>query len=228
MRYVPVLCLIAVSVMATCVFLIWRDKEKPAFNALLKSIASFCFLALAVVATFVSDNFTMPMLFILLGLTSSVFGDVFLGFRDFKNEHHDKALYSGFSAFIVTQILYLLGLIFLFGFNWWSFLLGGLITLTITLSEGLLKLDFGKFRIIVIVYSLLLMTVMSQGVFSFAKYGFSTSNLLLMLGVIFFAISDLILSFIYFKKDSKDWLNILNYLTYYLAQIMIATSLMFI
>ena len=30
MRYVPVLCLIAVAVIATCVFLIWRDKEKPA------------------------------------------------------------------------------------------------------------------------------------------------------------------------------------------------------
>lgn len=228
MNYIPFYCLLGFAVISTVLFLIWRDYKKPAFNALLKGIASFAFLSLALMSVFLNETLTLPVLFILLGLSASVFGDLYLAGKDFKNEHEEGALFAGFGSFCITQIMYLLGMIFLYGFTWWSFLIGGMLTLSVLLSEKLFKMDFGKFRIIVAIYSILLMTVFAQGIMSFAMNGYSLAGLLFMLGYAFFAVSDLILSFIYFKKETKDVLNTFNLLTYYVGQILIASALMFL
>lgn len=228
MNYIPFYCLLGFAVIVTLLFLIWRDPAKPAFNSLLKGISSFAFMALALVCAFMNEVLTLPVLFILIGLTASIFGDLYLAGKDFKNEHEDGALYAGFGSFCITQLMYLLGLIFLYGFTWWSFLIGGLLTLGLLLSEKMLKLDFGKFRIIVAVYSILLMTVLGQGIMSLALNGYTLAGLLFMLGVIFFALSDLILSFIYFRNGTKDIVYTFNLLTYYIGQILIASAIMFI
>ena len=228
MNYIPFYCLLGFAVISTVLFLIWRDYKKPAFIALLKGIASFAFLSLALMSVFLNETLTLPVLFILLGLSASVFGDLYLAGKDFKNEHEEGALFAGFGSFCITQIMYLLGMIFLYGFTWWSFLIGGMLTLSVLLSEKLFKMDFGKFRIIVAIYSILLMTVFAQGIMSFAMNGYSLAGLLFMLGYAFFAVSDLILSFIYFKKETKDVLNTFNLLTYYVGQILIASALMFL
>ena len=228
MELIPFYSILGLSVITTFMFLIWRDKNKPAFNILLKAIASFSFLTLGLVCTFVNNNFNYGVMFILIGLASSVFGDMFLGYKEFKNEFEDASLYSGFGAFCVTQCMYLIGMILIYDFTIWAFLIGAVITLVILLSEKMMKLNFDKFRIIVSIYSILLMTVLGQGIMNFALIGYSLAGLLFMLGFIFFALSDLILSFIYFRKDSKDILTILNLLTYYVGQILIATAILFI
>ncbi len=228
MNYIPFYCVLGFAVIVTALFLIWRDPAKPAMNSLLKGISSFAFMVLALVCTFMNEALTFPVLFILIGLTASIFGDLYLAGKDFKDKHEEGALFAGFGSFCVTQIMYLLGLIFLYGFTWWSFLIGGLITLIIILSERMLKLDFDKFRIIVAIYSILLMTVLGQSIMSLALNGYTLAGLLFMLGVIFFALSDLILSFIYFKKDTKDIVYTFNLLTYYIGQILIASAILFI
>ena len=228
MELIPFYSMLGLSVITTFMFLIWRDKNKPAFNILLKAIASFSFLTLGLVCTFVNNNFNYGVMFILIGLASSVFGDMFLGYKEFKNEYEDGALFAGFGSFCITQCMYLVGMILLYDFTIWAFLIGSVITLVIVLSEKLMKLNFDKFRIIVCIYSILLMTVLGQGIMNFALNGYTLAGLLFMLGFIFFAMSDLILSFIYFRKESKDVLTTLNLLTYYVGQILIATAILFI
>lgn len=228
MNYIPFYCLLGFAIIVTALFLIWRDPKKPAFNSLLKGISSFAFMVLALVCAFMNDTLTLPVLFILIGLTSSIFGDLFLAGKDFKGPNEDGALFAGFGSFCITQLMYLLGLIFLYGFTWWAFLIGGVLTLGLILSEKMLKLNFDKFRIIVAIYSILLMTVLGQGIMSLAFNGYTLAGLLFMLGVIFFALSDLILSFIYFRKDTKDIVYTFNLLTYYIGQILIASAIMFI
>ena len=153
MNYIPFYCILGFAVIVTALFLIWRDPAKPAMNSLLKGISSFAFMVLALVCTFMNEALTFPVLFILIGLTASIFGDLYLAGKDFKDKHEEGALFAGFGSFCVTQIMYLLGLIFLYGFTWWSFLIGGLLTLMLLLSEKMLKLNFDKFRIIVAIYS---------------------------------------------------------------------------
>ena len=228
MNYIPFYCILGFAVIVTALFLIWRDPAKPAMNSLLKGISSFAFMVLSLVCNFINEVLTFLVLFILIGLTASIFGDLYLAGKDFKDKHEEGALFAGFGSFCVTQIMYLLGLIFLYGFTWWSFLIGGLLTLMLLLSEKMLKLNFDKFRIIVAIYSILLMTVLGQGIMSLALNGYTLAGLLFMLGVIFFALSDLILSFIYFKKDTKDIVYTFNLLTYYIGQILIASAILFI
>ena len=221
-------CLLAVALITTAMFLIWRDKNRLGLNALLKGIASLSFLALGLVDVFKSGSFTLPALFILLGLSSSVFGDMFLAGKDFKTKEEDGALYSGFGFFAVTQVLYYLALVFMYGFSIWAIAIGVCLTLAVLFSEKLLKLNFGKFRIVVALYSLLLMTVFGQAIMSFAMEGYTLAGLLFMIGTGLFALSDLILSFIYFKADTKDYFVTLNLVAYYLAQIVIASAVLFL
>lgn len=221
-------CLLAVAIIASSLFLIWRGPEKPAFNALLKGIASFSFLALGIVCAFENPELSMPIMFILLGLSASVFGDMFLAGKDFKNEYENKALYAGFGSFAVAQVMYMLGFSFLLGFYWWAPVAGVLLALAIVFGEKLLKLDYGKFKAIVAVYAFVLMTALAQAVSGLIIAGFSVGRLLLMLGMIFFAVSDIILSFIYFRKDSPDILNYYNLGTYYVGQMLLASALFFI
>jgi hypothetical protein len=58
--------------------------------------------------------------------------------------------------------------------------------------------------------------------------GFSSFSILFIIGAILFAISDLILAPIYYKNDRRNIMIILNLVTYYAAQIMIASSIYFL
>ena len=93
-----------------------------------------------------------------------------------------------------------------------------------------LKLDLGKYKLIVFIYAALL--------FSFAGSAFSvwmmmdfanTGLLLLFIASLLFAISDLILSNTYFGVDHEKPFDIIsNSVTYYAAQFIIALAILFI
>ena len=229
MNYIPFYVVLTLATLMVCMFLIWRDSKKHGLNAILKGASSFGFMVLGLVSAYSNQTFTLPVLFFLIGLTASIFGDLFLAWRDVKNENETMALYSGFISFSIAQVFYILAIAFYFGFSWWSIVIGLGLALMVVLGERLLKLDFGKMRIMVAVYAVLLMTTLGSAIMAIALSGYSLFVLLVLLGAIMFAASDLILSFIYFRKDGgHPSLVYFNLATYYIAQILIASALMFI
>lgn len=96
--------------------------------------------------------------------------------------------------------------------------------------EKPMKLRYGKLRTTVIVYgALLFSTLLLTGSLALS-YGFQEKALnLLFAGAALFAASDLILSGTYFGVGKDRPVDIiLNYLTYYPAQFLIALSLLFL
>ena len=102
-----------------------------------------------------------------------------------------------------------------------------------------MKMQFGKFLIPSIAYAFLLCWFVVLGALYVKPAQGSASAGILLAGAILFVLSDMVLSMTYFSKpadyERKGMLNpesrlmiIVNHVTYYLAQFLIALSLLFI
>lgn len=93
-----------------------------------------------------------------------------------------------------------------------------------------MKHCFKGYKLIVSIYAFLLaMNPLTSLMLCIYLNWTSTTLIMLFIGGILFAISDLVLSGTYFGKDHEKPLDfILNYLTYYGAQFVIAFSLLFL
>jgi uncharacterized membrane protein YhhN len=93
----------------------------------------------------------------------------------------------------------------------------------------IMKLDYGIYRPIVMGYGGILfsMTLLAGSLAWMHDFQFMTLNFM-FIGGIFFLISDLVLSQTYFAGNESKGVIIANYLTYYPAQFIIASSLLFI
>ena len=94
-------------------------------------------------------------------------------------------------------------------------------------NEKPMKLNYGKMKVIVFVYGLLLFSMFGTAFSLYVLSGFKSLTLLLMsIGGCLFATSDLILSGTYFGKGKERAVDIAtNVATYYAAQFIIAFSI---
>ena len=93
-----------------------------------------------------------------------------------------------------------------------------------------MKLDYKDMKLIVAIYGVLLFSTPLSALSLCILTGFNVTTLVMMfVGGILFAISDLVLSKTYFSEGHEKPLDfILNYFTYYPAQFLIALSLVFL
>jgi hypothetical protein len=93
-----------------------------------------------------------------------------------------------------------------------------------------MKLCFKGYKVIVSVYAFILaMNPLTTLLFCIQTGWAIPSLIMLLVGGVLFAVSDLVLSGTYFGKGHERPIDfILNYLTYYGAQFVIAFSLMFL
>ena len=94
-----------------------------------------------------------------------------------------------------------------------------------------MKLEYGKFKKITILYtSILCMTLGFAGGYTITE-NYTLHSVLLNIGFALFVLSDAFLAGLYFSKKEKDRTNrtaiVLNHLTYFAAQYIIALSLAF-
>ena len=98
------------------------------------------------------------------------------------------------------------------------------------LLEKPMKLHFGKFKGVVIAYGVILFSmVLIAGSLALAHGWRETPLNLLFAGGVSFALSDLILSGTYFGVGRERPIDlVLNYITYYAGQFLIASALVFL
>lgn len=234
-----VIILLVLGALDLCWFLYERVKEKSTKAAMIKSSVSVLFMSVAAAAWChlpdgtVHDKFAP---FLLIGLLCGLLGDIWLDLKFVYPKENDIYTFAGFYAFAAGHILFIIGLIWQYGdfSKPWYIILPLVIACAVgagNIALGpVMKMDYGKFKAITGIYGAILfgMTLLAG---SFALMNdFTQWNLNLMfIGGVFFAVSDLILSGTYFSTGKDRPVDIItNHATYYIAQFIIAASILFI
>ena len=226
---------------AVLLFVYIREKIK-AYSVkavILKSIVSVLFVVVGVYGSwFSAARGTVSLLcpFVVLGLLFGLLGDIWLDLKYVFPEKDEPFTYAGFCVFGVGHILYITGTLL----SYYPvgkpmavivpILLAVVMSIGNAILEKPMKLQYGKLKPVVIAYGVLLFgMVLLSGSLALA-YGWKETPLnLLFIGGVFFAISDLILSGTYFGVGKERPINlVLNYITYYTAQFLIASALVFL
>ena len=216
-------------------YLIAKCKKYDLKELFLKTAISFLFVALALVATFYSNQYSIFNVLVILGLVLGLIGDILLDLKYVDLERTQGYTYGGFIAFGLGHILFITALILKYHQGGIFYLilplLADLILAFVTiLMEKPLKLKYGKFKIISFCYALCLFGTCAFSLSLVIQHHFQILPLnMFFIGSVLFAVSDLVLSGTYFGEGKERPIDfILNYLTYYGAQFTIAFLLLFL
>ncbi|MCH5170928.1 MAG: hypothetical protein J1F24_06560 [Oscillospiraceae bacterium] len=230
---------IAVGVITTVSFLVLRVKKGGLPAMYCKAGASMCFIGTAFSAlafSFDSEEMMPKKQFIygvimILGFILSLLGDIWLDLKYCYDKDSDIFLYSGFISFMAGHVFFCSAIIYQYRLRPLHFALCFLISLALAVviwfTEKLMKLQYGKFKKIVAVYSVFVFMTAALSVFSMAVNDFSRNTILLSIGAVAFLLSDLVLTNIYFKKGGNNNLNVVvNHTLYYFGQFALAATLL--
>ena len=172
--------------------------------------------------------------FAIVGLALGMLGDVFLELKCVIKDKDNDFTIAGFVSFGLGHVFYITGMYLEFyrGQN--------VLYVILPLALGLLmgpgsmlvgkvcKLDYGKFKPIVFAYAILLFSMSFSTISLWIMSGFATNGMLLLfIGGILFAVSDLVLNPTYFGNNHEKPLDfIINGVIYYSAQYLIAFSIL--
>ncbi len=174
------------------------------------------------------NKYLIFTLFIGLGLVCGLIGDLFLEVQYFYEDKKNTQIFSGMVAFFIGHVFYIVALSALIGFNYLSLIVGIVFTLIVAIGGVVLKMDFGKLKLPSYLYTFIIFTMVGQSFFLAVDSQFNLFSVVLMLGALLFGISDLLLAPIYFKGDKRVSFAVANLATYYLAQLFIALSILFL
>lgn len=227
---------LVVGIVATIIFLIKRTTNVTIDVVAIKSIASMGFILSAIF--FFMDNEACPDYlgaFTIGGACFGMLGDIVLDLKYSKLNDADRCTNLGFWAFLIGHIFYSIAMVSVYGIELINVIcvaigiVAGIIIAV--LSEKIMKLEYGKFKKITILYSAVLcMTLGFAGGYTITEC-YTLHSVLLNIGFALFVLSDAFLAGIYFSKKPEDRTNrkaiVLNHTTYYAAQYIIALSLAF-
>jgi len=226
-----IIVILAFGVLCTAVFLYTRIKFAGVYGLITKVLASLCFVALALYASYQTKE-TYAFL-ILGGLILGLIGDAFLDLRQiYQNE---RAIYTsaGMIAFSLGHLPFI-GAIYNDAQLSPTHLLmaagaAAIFATTAMFLEKPLNLVYGKFKVISSLYAWILSMMTACALIAAFMQNFESTryNVLAIAGILFIA-SDLILSGIYFDREGRKNTPkavFYNHLTYYGAQFLIAMSI---
>ena len=225
--------LLGVAVLMAGVFIALSKGQRGLLSLALKSIASFCFTVLALTICYFKGLWLFGLL-ISIGLVASCFGDVILGLPDMpemKKKATALTLIGGL-AFAIAHVFYLSAMISRFGFAWWVVLVAVALGLVFFFGNKFIgKLDYGKLTGGMPVYATFVSLVVAESIMAFVSGANVYGAIMLLVGFVMFWLSDIVLMNIYFgghndKVNQK--LYYYNLASYYLGQILIASSLIFL
>ena len=217
------------------IYLVIKGRRLDGFY--IKGFTSFVFIFLYAFSVYnifinsqslISESKMILIIGIGLGLVLGLIGDLFLEVQYFYPKLKIKQIKYGMIVFGFSHIFYLIAITELVVFNYFSLLIGLLMTLVTYIGAKGLKLDFGKLKLFSYGYSFVIFTMVGQSIFQAIELNGSSYSVIYMIGALLFGISDLLLAPIYFKKESNNFFVIANLGTYYLGQTLIALSIYFL
>ena len=226
--------LIALGAIFTTIFIYGKLTNYSWRTTMFKTIDSLLFLSLGIYLFFYKGQPNI-VIFIVLGLTFGLLGDVALAFKRIAKDKDKFFTLLGMTFFVIGHIFYTTGLFV----NYYvpgnvihiiiPLVAALLIALSIVFIELKLKFKLGGFKYFGIVYFTALFSVSMSCLSLNILHQFQSTFLVLMLvGALIFASSDILLTRTYFKENCPKGFLISTSITYYLAQFLIAFTLFFL
>ncbi len=225
------------GVIFTVLFLSKRKAEVPLKLVIVKGIASFGFIFTGLFS-FLENDKCPPLVgvMVLIGAFFGLLGDVTLDLKYVYKNDADTYLRLGFSVFLIGHIFYSIAFASLYGIELKNVFLGfvgaAFNLFFVFVSEKITNVLYGKYKGITTLYAIILGFSVGLGFSYIFTEGFMVQTIMYYVGMFLFFLSDGLLSVIYFSTKEKERTNrgiiVLNHLVYYLAQYMIAVSVMFI
>ena len=233
--FIAPIIIIALGALMLFWFLFEKVKAYSLKEVCLKAVTSLLFIGLAIYSTSKTE-LTRFSYFAIAGLTCGLVGDIALDLKYVYKEKDFEYTLAGFIAFGMGHILYVTGM-FLEFYNVQSVLyiviplIIGVLMGPITMLVGKLsKAEYGRFKIVACCYAITLFSTVATAFSMWMMNGFNNTGLLMLfIGGILFAVSDLILNLTYFTEGHEKPIDLIsNSITYYAAQYLIAFSILFI
>lgn len=230
---------LALGMIALTVFVVLKCKGYSLKVAFAKSVASLLFVLTALASTSLANSDSEHyrfFYFVVAGLILGMLGDIWLDLKHVYKEDDSTFLYFGFASFMIGHIVYISGLVICFMdrerplYVIIPAVAAILCGLLFTSLDKLMHLNYGKHKLVATIYCMILLCMMFEAVSLSIMTNFANMTLVLMaVGGLLFLISDLILSGTYFGEGKERRIDLAaNSITYYFAQFMIASSLIFI
>lgn len=218
--------LILLCVVFVSSFLYQENKEKFVSAAILKGLASLCFVILG---TINSNGSTIENL-IVTGLIFGFVADILLNLRHVFKEKGKLVFLIGILVFLIGHIIYLIAVIPLNKNILLCVVLGVVIT-ALLMKWIFTKIEAEKaFKIFGIVYigAIVLLNVVAISNMLTGTILDPAFTRIFALGAVLFLISDIVLIFNTFGSKSRQSMRITNISLYYIGQILISLSLIFV
>ncbi len=222
---------LVLGIISLIMFLVFR-KPKVTLKALFsKSVTSILFIITAVTAFYANENCpdSLALLFIIAGVFG-LMGDVWLDAKYLTKEYEAGFLKAGFSFFLVGHIFYSTAMLLNFDITVFHLICGGIGVfiglIACPFTEKFMKANFGKSKLISIVYTAILGLTAGIAGAVMISGGFKFDAILRFAAMVLFFLSDAVLAKIYFCENQATKFNItLNHLFYYAAQFLLSASL---
>ena len=231
---VPII-LMSIGGLSLTWFLFEKVKAYSIKAVCIKAVTSLLFIALGFYGFYLSRLNYLP-LFICFGLICGLAGDIFLDLKYVFKENDFGYTLAGFIAFGVGHIFYITGMFLELYHNQSALYIiiplcvGLLIGVCTILTEKILKTNYGKLKWPALGYAILLFSMVATAFSIWMMTGFNNKGLMLIfIGGVLFAVSDLILNMTYFAEGHEKPFDIIsNSITYYAAQFLIALAILFL
>ncbi len=224
------ICL-ALGLISTVVFLCQRKPEVTVKVLLFKTVASVFFILTSFSAFYVNENCskTLALLFF-AGAVCGLLGDIWLDAKYIFKSEERTLLYSGFISFLIGHLFFITAMLITYGVTKLSVIcgvIGALIApISCSLTEKVFKADFGKDKLISVIYTGVLTLTTGVSLAIAIENNFDSASLVRFIGMVLFLVSDAVLAKVYFCEGQNTRANVvINHALYYLAQFALAASL---
>lgn len=224
------ICL-ALGIISLILFLIQR-KPAVSLKVLFFKTVTSGFVILTAFAAFY-ENKSCPQELALLffaGCVCGLLGDIWLDAKYIFASEENGLLKAGFISFLIGHVFYSFAMFVTYGVSLLTIICGvvGIAfgPFSCWFTEKTMKAEFGKSKLISLVYTAVLGFTTGVAVAVAIENNFEFFSILRVIGMVLFFASDAVLAQIYFCKNQNTRMNVvINHLLYYGAQFLVASSL---
>jgi uncharacterized membrane protein YhhN len=220
---------VVVGCILEAVFICYEYAKKPVAAVILKGAASALFVLLGFVCMSASADARFALL-VVIGLVFGATGDVLLNLRALAGNAGQKVFMAGIAAFLTGHLLYITALISRGADALWIGVpVCAALSVTLLPFFILRRIEVtGKLKTFGIVYVALVFLMAGCAAGLLILKPFNGGHLLFAIGAALFALSDVILIFHLLGRKKHKAFRALNLSAYYIGQILIALSLLYI
>lgn len=209
-------------------FLLKCKDKRSVTGVFLKNATSIFFFLTAVCGIVKNSASWKYGLLIVVGLVFGMLGDIYLDQKWVYPKDMKQYLYAGFICFGIGHLFYIPALVTTAHISMKLMIIPVIVGVVVAVGNLLLekpmKQKFGEYKAIVTVYSFILAAMVATAVVA-AFVSKHPAFIVYAIGSVLFLVSDLVLSPMYFGEGKNTPTNfIVNHVTYYLGQYMIAFS----